>query len=98
MPSLREEVAQNLLDTCVCGGLDQVYGANKSRATDAKGKAYWSVSFCRARILDGEIKVYAENFIVISWQTAIRDLPSTGKQRFHSETAAKEFLMRFIPR
>jgi hypothetical protein len=96
MPSPREELAQELLEVCIFGGLDEVYGANKEKATDAKGKTYWSISFCKARVLDGMIRVYSERFIMIKWDTAYRDLPQKGQEVFKSPLAAKQFLQRFV--
>jgi hypothetical protein len=96
MPSPREELAQELLDVCIFGGLDEVYGATKDKRIDAKGKTYWSILFCKARVLDGAIKVYSEKFILIKWQTAYRDLPAVGQEVFKSPLAAKQFLQRFI--
>lgn len=98
MPSIREDIANNLADTCVFGGLNESYGVLTSKETDAKGKSYRSVTFARNAILDGVIKVYSPTFILISWQTAIRDLPSKGREVCKSEHEAKQFLMRFISR
>lgn len=96
MASPREDLAQELLDICKFGGLDDSYGADMSRSTDAKGKTYWHVSFCKARYLDGVIKVYSEKFILIKWKTAYRDFPPEGQEVFKSPTAARQFLQRFI--
>ena len=90
--SPRQEVAQNLADTCVFGGLNESYGVSVSKSED-KGKTFWSVLFAKNRILDGLIRVYSPNFIMIKWQTAIRDLPHRGQEVFRSEASAKEFLM-----
>ena len=98
MPSEREQVAQDLADTCVFGGLNESYGVLTSKQTDAKGKSYRSVTFARNAILDGCIKVYSPGFILITWQTAIRDLPSKGREVCKSPHEAKQFLMRFISR
>ena len=91
--SQRQQVAQNLAETCIFGGLNDSYGVSIDRATDKKGKPHWSVLFCKARILDGIIRVYSPGFIMISWQTAIRDLPSKGMRVFKAEHEAKEFLV-----
>jgi len=91
--SPRQQVAQNLAETCIFGGLDDSYGVSMVKATDKKGKPHWSVLFCKARILDGVIRVYSPGFIMISWQTAIRNLPSKGMQVFRGEIEAKEFLI-----
>lgn len=92
--SPRQQVAQNLADTCMFGDLNDVYGVSVEKSTDKGGKAHWSVLFCKARVLDGAIRVYSPNFIMITWQTAYRDLPAKGKEVFRSEAAAKEFLIK----
>lgn len=94
--SPRQEVAQNLAETCIFGGLNDSYGVSCERATDKKGKQHWSVLFCRSRILDGVIRVYSPNFIMISWQTAIRHLPRDGMKVFKSEYDAKAFLVNMF--
>lgn len=91
--SQRNEIAQNLAETCIFGNLSDSYGVSCQRATDKKGKAHWSVLFCKARILDGVIRVYSPNFILITWQTAIRDLERNGSKVCRSEWEAKEFLV-----
>jgi len=93
MPSEREQIADNLADTCVFGGLNDSYGVLKSKQ-EKNGKKFWSVTFCKARILDGTIDVYSPTFIRIAWETAIRDLPHRGSEVFKSEGDAKSFLQR----
>ena len=92
--SPRQQVALNLADTCVMGGLNDSYGVNVSKSQDAKGKEYWSVTFAKARTLDGNIRVYSPTFILIEWQTADRSLPAKGREVFRSEDEAKSFLQR----
>lgn len=94
--SIRNQVAQNLADTCIFGGLNEVYGVNVEKSVDPKSpkKTFWSVTFCVARVTDGVIRVYSPNFIMVKWQTADRSLPSKGQEIFHSEQAAKAFLIR----
>ena len=89
--SPREQVAHNLADTCICGGLNDAFGVQVSK-TEAD-KSYWGVTFCKARILDGEIRVYSPRFILVKWQTTIRDLPAKGNSRFNSEYEAKSFIV-----
>ena len=88
--SPREQVALNLADTCVCADLNQSYGVAVTKATDQKGKSYWSVTFAKARTLDGIIRVYSERFIQVKWQGANR-----GSEVFRTEYEAKRFLMGF---
>lgn len=94
MPSERETVAQALADTCVFGGLNDSYGVNVSRG-EARGRNFWSVTFARARYLDGEIRVYSPGFIQIRWMGALaagRGLPFEGHEVVRSEADAKKFL------
>ena len=91
--SIRQQIAQNLVDTCVFGGLNEVYGVDLKKTED-KGKTFWTSTFCKARITDGVIRVYSPNFIMIKWQTALRDMPHKGQEVFRSEASAKEFLIK----
>ncbi len=90
--SPRQQVAQNLADTCVFGGLNDSYGVSLAKSEE-KGKSFWSVTFCRARFLDGVIKVYSPNFILIKWQGRVANLPARGQEVFRSEASAKDFII-----
>lgn len=91
--SARQQVALNLADTCMFGDLNDSYGVSCERATDSKGKAHWSVLFCKARVLDGVIRVYSEGFILITWQGLGE---RSGKKVCRSEFEAKEFLVNYF--
>ncbi len=88
--SLRGEVANNLADTCIFGSLNDCYGVSCEKAVDAKGKSHWSVLFCKARVLDGIIRVYSETYILITWQGMGE---RNGKYVARSEHEAKTFLI-----
>ena len=90
--SLRQQVALNLADTCTFGGLNESYGVNVAKQADKSNKSYWGITFAKARILDGNIRVYSPTFILVEWQTAIRVLPNKGREVFRTEAAAKQFL------
>jgi len=90
--SPRQQVAINLADTVIFGGLTNPFGGTVTKA-EANGKAFWEVSYSRPAILDGSIRVYSPNFILVSWQTSIRAMVAKGSQVFKSEHAAKEFLI-----
>lgn len=94
MMSPREEVAQALAETCIFGALNDSYGVDKTKVTDKKGKTYWSVTFCKARVLDGVIQVYSPRFILVKWQTTFGHLPHRGQKIFKSEHEAKDFICR----
>lgn len=88
--SPRQSVALELSDTCLCAGLNESYGVNVSKHEG--DKSYWVVTFAKARILDGVIHVYSPNFILVKWQTAIRDMPRRGSHRFNNVADAKKFI------
>jgi len=85
--SPREELAHELADTCTFGGLDESYGVMVSKQEDPKGKEYWSVTFAKARYLDGVIKVYSPTFVLVKWQGM-----GGGSEVLRSGHAAKQFL------
>lgn len=93
--SPREDVAQELADTCMFGGLNEVYGVQKGRSADNK---CWTILFCKARILDGSISVYSPKFIIVKWQTQYRDMPHKGSEKFTSVSDAKQFIQRMFVR
>lgn len=92
--SPRRQVAQNLADTCMFGGLNDSYGVNIAKSKSKSGKEYWGVTFCKARTLDGSVEVYSPNFIVVAWQTGFRDMPAAGREVMRSESAAKTFITK----
>ena len=86
--SPRQQVAEALALHCVIFGLNDAYGVSCERASDRKGKPHWSVLFCRARSLDGVIRVYSERFILITWQEGRRP----GKHVAGSLDVARQFI------
>jgi hypothetical protein len=86
--SPREQVADNLADLCVFGGLNDSYGVSKIKTTKDR-KSFWAITFCKARVLDGVINVYSPNFILIKWMQG----RTRQQQVLKSEQAAKEFLI-----
>jgi hypothetical protein len=98
MPSPREQVADALVDTCVFGGLNDSYGVMKQRG-EANGKTYWSVTFAKARSLDGLIRVYSPIFIQVKWEGTLaqaRGLSYRGNEIFRSEAEVKKFLTDYF--
>lgn len=94
--SPRQQVAQNIADTCTFGNLNESYGVSCQRATDQKGKTHWSVLFAKARTLDGVVRVYSPGFILITWQGATAKaagLAFEGRQVCKSEAEAKAFII-----
>lgn len=90
--SPRHEAALQLMDTITCAGLDQVYGGTMERGTE-KGKTFWVLTFCRARTLDGVIRVYSPNFIQIKYSQGGRKV----SEIFRSTHDAQSYLVnRFV--
>lgn len=87
--SPRHEAALRLADTLQCLGLDDCYGISMERAVDKKGKNHWSILFCKARTVDGLIRVYSDRFIMITFQQRHREA-----QKFTSVHDAKRYLIR----
>lgn len=90
--SAREEVQTQVVDALREMGLDEVYGVTDGTMKDSKGKSYRFATFCKARITDGMVKIYSPTFILVSWQTANRTMPSRGSEVFRSVDSAMTFV------
>ena len=88
MTSPREETARRLASVCIDLNLTDAYGVDCQRATDKRGRQYWSVLFCKARVLDGVIRVYGHNWIQITTQHSRESivLKSFDEAKAHLET------------
>ena len=84
---MRTEVVDKIEEFLLENGLDEVYGV--LREDEAK---YASLTFCKARDLDGSIKVYGPRFILVQYQTRIGDLPRKDSAVFESVEDTLEFL------
>ena len=89
--SQREQLLDELVEVLHEKGLNEVYGINTGIADIKK---YRYATFCRARVLDGEVKVFGTKFIQIKWETANRSLPQRGSEVFRSIDEAKEFIKK----
>lgn len=78
--------------------LDDSYGVNAGVRTNPKGRKYLSVSFCKARVLDGTLNMYSRNFVQVKWQTAFRDMPHNGSEVLTSVEDALDFIKRSFAR
>ncbi len=80
--------------------LDEVYGITEGTHKASSGKSAPSLTFCKARILDGLVAVWSPTFIQAKWQTAIRDLPHRHSQVFKSfaefEVAMREYFGKYV--
>jgi len=90
--SPRAIIQEDLLAFLSENDLAQVYGAIEGTGKSTAGKPYRSLTFCRARVLDGSIEIYGPKFIVVSYQTAYRHLPHQDRKVFTSVEETKRFL------
>lgn len=63
--SKREDILDEVVEALQEADLDQVYGIDTGLSQDKK---YRYATFCRARTLDGEVRVYSERYILFRWQ------------------------------
>lgn len=81
--SPRHEAALRIQDTLFCLDLNDSYGISMERATDKQGRNHWSILFCRARTVDGLVRVYSDRYIqVVINKTMNRFTSYYDAQRF----------------
>lgn len=83
--------ADKLADFCKQNGLNDSYGVDVGQVTE-KGKTLYHVTFCKARVLVGVIKVYSPTFVLVKWMTQFRDMPHKGQEVFKSQSAAEQLI------
>jgi hypothetical protein len=94
----RRQTVDEIKETLLFGDLSDSYGINESKEVDKKGKSHYSVTFCKARVLDGVVKIYSNKFILVSWMTGYRDMPHKGQEVFRSCADAKRFIQKSFVR
>lgn len=94
MPSPRNLLAIDIAQTIIDGGLTQPFGGDVTLVTQPK--PHYSIAFAKPRILDGSVEVYAPTFVVVSWETGIRDLPHRAKRVYTAENAKKFIQLAFV--
>ena len=85
--SERENILNKIVEVLHEKGMDEVYGVQTGIADTKK---YRYATFCRARTLDGEVKVFGSKFIQIKWQRGGK----WGNEVLRSLDEAKEFLQK----
>ena len=83
--SKREEILEELVEALQEADLDQVYGIDTGLSRDKK---YRWATFCRARTLDGEVRVYSPNWILF------RFMKGGHKDRYIC--GSKELALKYI--
>lgn len=87
--SKREEIINQIADFISENGLAEVYAGDVGISDDKK---YRWVNFCKARTLDGEVRVYGPKWILVIYKTAFRALPARDSRVFTSVDNAIKFL------
>lgn len=83
--SKREEILEELVEALQEADLDQVYGIDTGLSQDKK---YRWATFCRARTLDGEVRVYGSKWILF------RTMKGGHKDRYVCNS--KELALKYI--
>ena len=83
--SKREEILEELVEALQEADLDQVYGIDTGLSQDKK---YRYATFCRARTLDGEVRVYGPKWILF------RTMIGGRKNRYICDS--KELALKYI--
>jgi hypothetical protein len=83
--SKREQILEDLVEALQGADLDQVYGIDTGLSQDKK---YRWATFCRARTLDGEVRVYGPNWILF------RFMKGGHKDRY--VCGSKELALKYI--
>lgn len=96
MPSVREQIAQDLADVCVFGDLTQSFDTLLQKVEES-GRSFWRISFSR-KLLEGVIRVNSPTSIVIKWRTTDPTLQKYGVENCKSGREAKSILHKFIER
>jgi len=84
----REELQQIFSDFIVDNNLCGVYSGSDI-STDKK---YRYVLISVPRVLDGEVRIYSEKYILVSYQTAYRTLPHKDDRVYECANDALNFL------
>ena len=64
--SEREKLQDHLEQYLKGLGLDQVYGVLTGMETTPKGQKVRTLTFCRARTLDGTVKIFSPTFFTVN--------------------------------
>jgi hypothetical protein len=64
--SKRYDMADQIARAARARGLDQVY-ASGIHLPEYGVRNYYSIPICRARTLDGEVRIYGRTYVTIRW-------------------------------
>ena len=86
---MRTQITDRIQKFLNANKLNEVYGVIQTG--DESGR-FEELTFCKARVLDGTVKVYGPKFILVKYTTAYRSLPHNDSVVFTSEKDAIRFL------
>ena len=93
--SVRSDIADRFANAFNANRLNDSYGVSVGKGG---GDRYYTVTFCKARVLDGVVNVYGPKFILVKWMTQFRDMPHKGQEKFESEGDALKFIQDYFVR
>lgn len=88
-PSPREMVAREMAETIIELGLTKPLGGEVQKAETNR---FWFVLFSLPANLDGQVTVFSDQYIRVTWTTRFQDLPHEGKMQFDNVEFAKMFM------
>lgn len=88
--SRRHEAADRLAEVARECGLAEVYAGGVT--PPRPGQNYYEVSLCRAKAVDGSVRIYGPSFLTVWYTTTIRHLPHTEKATLRNVEQVEEFL------
>lgn len=88
--SARHEAAERIAATAKECGLAEVHAGGFE--PPSPGRNFYSVPLCRAKSVDGSVRIYGPTFITLWYETGIRHLPRTEKTTLRSVEQTIEFL------
>lgn len=85
-PSARQQLAQRFADFILTNNLANPFGGDVSQSGDRR---YYGVDFSVPRLLDGEVRVYSERFVLVKMRGPMARL---GEDRVFKVQDALKFL------
>jgi hypothetical protein len=83
----RTDITDQFEEFLTDNGLDDAYGIVRT-----EGSKFHGLTFCKARNLDGSVRVYGPKFILVEYRTRYGDLPNHERVVFESVENAMDFI------
>lgn len=88
-PSPRQLVAERMAELVVELGLTEPYGGTVGKSETNR---FWFVGFSKPANLDGQITVFSDEYITVSWTTRYLDMPHQDRMVFDNVEFAVMFM------